>query len=101
MRSTYAIIEPAPEPRPGPTENSVLARPADKIPNDQKIAGIVQIANRVQFVFEAAADFLAPSALAVAFASAAPKPSREKIPPSRQNLWGFDKSAESGPAAAG
>ena len=39
MPMAYAAIEPAPEPRPGPTRMPLLLRPVDEVGDDEEVAG--------------------------------------------------------------
>ena len=53
MSSRYATIEPAAEPRPGPTGNVVVARPLDQVPDDQEVRHEAEFADDRLLVLEA------------------------------------------------
>jgi hypothetical protein len=52
MRIAYATIEPAPDPRPGPTGMPEIFRVSNEVPDDQKVSGEFHLRDDVQLHFE-------------------------------------------------
>ena len=66
MPRLYATSEPAPEPRPGPTGTPLLLGPVDEIGDDQEVAGVAHLYDRLDLEVEPRSVF---GALGVALAA--------------------------------